>query len=139
MQNITAAEILGIRTKQLRQEHQLTQQTFAHSLTHINNLPLTNVQVSRYEAASRTPDPDIIVGVADHFQVTADYLLGRSQQAYEPHMTYFTQEEQFILKVMKDNPDMKKAIYDICTNPQAAQDSFRMISSIVADHMHHIK
>jgi len=63
--------MIGKRIKQLRQEHGLTQQEFA-SLFNLNDST-----ISLYENDRRMPEYSIIIKIADHFNVTADWLLGR--------------------------------------------------------------
>jgi len=60
------------RIKQLRIEHDLTQKDLAIALS------LTPKMISFYELGQRTPPSDIILKLADIFDVTTDYLLGRT-------------------------------------------------------------
>ncbi len=43
-------------------------------------LALSNSTVSQYEAGRRMPDPDILTRLADHFGVSVDYLVGRTDR-----------------------------------------------------------
>ena len=60
------------RIKQLRVEHDLTQKDLAISLS------LTPKMISFYELGQRIPPSDIILKLADIFDVSTDYLLGRT-------------------------------------------------------------
>jgi repressor LexA len=64
--------ILGKRIKTLREEKDLSQLDFAKILN-INNSTL-----SQYEAGNRIPSDDIKIKIADYFNVSVDYLLGRN-------------------------------------------------------------
>lgn len=64
--------VFGGRLKQLREEAQLTQLDLA------NKLSLVPSTVSQYESNRRAPDTNTVQRIADLFQVTTDYLLGRS-------------------------------------------------------------
>lgn len=65
------SNILGSRLKQLRIEKGKTQKEMA------KDLGTTDVSIGRYEAGAREPKTDILNALADYFDVTTDYLLGR--------------------------------------------------------------
>jgi transcriptional regulator with XRE-family HTH domain len=64
--------------------------TFAHRLKYLRNeynltgeelgqiLNVTKVAISKWETGHRTPDVDMLVKIADYFDVTLDFLLGRT-------------------------------------------------------------
>ncbi|MEC1177307.1 helix-turn-helix transcriptional regulator [Metasolibacillus meyeri] len=64
--------MLGTRLKALRIKKNLTQKQLAEKIN------VTNVSVSGYESGNRTPDTDTLQLIADFFEVSTDYLLGRS-------------------------------------------------------------
>ncbi|MED1563192.1 transcriptional regulator [Alkalihalobacillus alcalophilus ATCC 27647 = CGMCC 1.3604] len=64
---------LGMRLKKLRENSPFKSQKEA-----ANFFELTNYQLSRYESGHSKPDPDLITKFADHYGVTTDYLLGRT-------------------------------------------------------------
>lgn len=63
---------VGTRIKNLREESGLTQLAFAKILN-INNSTLC-----QYENGDRIPSDDIKGRIADHFCVSMDYLMGRT-------------------------------------------------------------
>ena len=63
---------LGKMIKQLRESKHISQKDFAELLG------ISNVVLSRYENDIRKPDYDILEKIADFFDVSVDYLLGRS-------------------------------------------------------------
>nr|WP_256521740.1 helix-turn-helix transcriptional regulator [Halobacillus sp. A5] len=67
-----SANILGDRLRKLREQQNLTQKRAA------TIFGLTNFQLSRYEKGQSNPDPDLIAKFADYFDVSTDYLLGRT-------------------------------------------------------------
>ncbi|GIP35501.1 helix-turn-helix domain-containing protein [Paenibacillus sp. J2TS4] len=69
--------ILGNRIKSLRDQAGLSQKRLAESLG------ISNVQLSRYETGDRKPDPDTIRQIADFFDVSVDYLLGRDSRTHQ--------------------------------------------------------
>lgn len=58
--------------KKLRDESNLTQSELA------NKLNITRSSLSLYELGKRTPDFNTLSKIADFFNVSADYLLGRT-------------------------------------------------------------
>lgn len=66
--------MLKDRLKQLRIEKGKTQKEMA------NDLGTTDVSIGRYELGVREPKTDILNALADYFDVTTDYLLGRSDE-----------------------------------------------------------
>ena len=65
--------MLGKRIKELRNEKGITQSELS------NYLGLTPKMISFYELEQRFPPQDIIIKLADYFNVSTDYLLGRSE------------------------------------------------------------
>ncbi|WP_254434135.1 helix-turn-helix domain-containing protein [Halobacillus sp. Marseille-Q1614] len=63
--------IIGKRIKHLRDRNNLSQKRVSESIG------VSNVQLSRYESGSRQPDYETLQKIADYFDVSTDYLLGR--------------------------------------------------------------
>lgn len=64
--------VLGKRIKKLREKKKLNQIEFSKILN------ISNTTLSQYEAGNRTPSDQIKEKVADYFDVSIDYLLGRT-------------------------------------------------------------
>ncbi|HHP8972438.1 TPA: helix-turn-helix domain-containing protein [Listeria monocytogenes] len=64
--------ILGARIKYLRKRSNLTQGQLAKKMN------LTQASISGYETGDRQPDNEILTRIADFFNVSIDYLLGRT-------------------------------------------------------------
>ncbi|CAM3779325.1 helix-turn-helix domain-containing protein [Alkalicoccus chagannorensis] len=62
----------GQRLKRLRKERNLTQQQLGEKIF------VSKVSISGYESGERTPDTDNLGKLADFFEVTTDYLMGRT-------------------------------------------------------------
>jgi transcriptional regulator with XRE-family HTH domain len=115
-------ETLGIRIRHLRETYRLSQKQLAEALS------LSNVQLSRYELGSRTPDPDTIVKIAKFFNVSTDFLLGMTPSIKEPNPSYESSEaftfyarikevdglEVFINSCL-DSPDLFQTLKEIWT------------------------
>lgn len=65
--------LLGKRIKHLREKNNYSQKRVADALG------ISNVQLSRYESGDRKPDPDTIVAIAKYYDVSTDYLLGKTE------------------------------------------------------------
>ena len=63
--------VIGERIKQLRIENKLTQNEFG------SLFGLYDSTISLYENGKRTPEYGIIMKIADYFNVSIDWLLGR--------------------------------------------------------------
>lgn len=65
--------IFGKRLRKLRKERKITQNELGETIG------VSGRSIGQYETGMRTPDNiDIIVKLADFFQVTTDYLLGKT-------------------------------------------------------------
>ncbi|CAK7067036.1 helix-turn-helix domain-containing protein [Tissierella sp.] len=64
--------MLPIRLKNLRLENNLTQKELAEKLN------MQNTAISKYELGEREPDIETINNIAEFFNVSTDYLLGRT-------------------------------------------------------------
>ncbi|MFC6038394.1 helix-turn-helix domain-containing protein [Paenisporosarcina macmurdoensis] len=58
--------------RKLRKEKKLTQEQLGKIIN------VTKVSVSGYESGNRSPDNDTLQDIANYFEVTTDYLLGRT-------------------------------------------------------------
>ncbi|GGK32982.1 transcriptional regulator [Caldalkalibacillus thermarum] len=66
------------RLKKLRKNHDLTQQKLA------DHLGLKRPTYAKYETGENQPDPDTLKKIADFFNVSVDYLLGRTDDPTPP-------------------------------------------------------
>jgi transcriptional regulator with XRE-family HTH domain len=87
--------VLGKRITALRKEAGLTQEQLAKRLN------ITRSALSQYELGSRNPDYDLLLKIADFFEVTVDYLLGK------PKSVSVVKEEKASYNV--DDPDLQIA------------------------------
>ena len=77
--------MLGKRLKMLRESNNLTQIELGKILG------VGNVTLSQYEKGDRNPDYDTLLRIADYFNVSTDYLLGKTDlknySDYHPVLT----------------------------------------------------
>lgn len=64
--------IIGKNIKKLREGEKLNQKELAKALN------ISNTTLSQYETGQRTPSDDIKIKIAEFFNVSLDYLLGRT-------------------------------------------------------------
>ncbi len=64
----------GERLKLLREAHNLTQKALADQLQTVRST------INKYEKNARKPEYDTLVKIADLFNTTTDYLLGRTEE-----------------------------------------------------------
>jgi transcriptional regulator with XRE-family HTH domain len=92
------------RVRRLRKEHKLTQEELGKKLN------VTKVSISGYENGNRTPDSDTLNLIADVFDVTTDYLYGRSD---DPRLTAKEDKEvdkqvEELLKNLESVPEHRR-------------------------------
>lgn len=99
--------MFGDRLKELRQQRQLTQNEFA------SILGIGRTTLSHYELNNREPDFEILEKIANYFDVSIDYLVGRSNlKNYDEHV--FHSDFQYLSKKLESsNPEIRKIVVDI--------------------------
>jgi transcriptional regulator with XRE-family HTH domain len=65
--------IFGDILKELRIDSGLTQDEFAEKFN------ISGTAISKYETGEREPNFDLLIKLADYFNVSVDYLLGRTR------------------------------------------------------------
>lgn len=95
--------MLGKRLKTLRKEKNLTQEELGRKIN------VTKVSISGYENNNRSPDTETLQNIADFFDVSVDYLLGRTD---DPNPLHKPLPEL----TTKDEKDIAKDIEDIINN-----------------------
>lgn len=97
--------MIAQRLKQLREEKRLTQKELAFELS------IGSKTISDYERESSSPDNDTLMIIAKFFNVSADYLLGLSDERTPPtpkeklsgvQLALFNQTENLNEEQMKD-------------------------------------
>lgn len=73
MMNKLTKNLFGQRLNQLRKELGLNQKQLAEALQ------MNNRTLNHYETGLREPDFDMLIMFADFFNVSTDYLLGRTE------------------------------------------------------------
>ena len=83
----------GSKLKTLRKKSGMTQTDLARRLN------ITKSVVSYYENQERVPSPDVLVRLADIFNVSTDYLLGRNNENKTIDVSGLDDEEIKVLQM----------------------------------------
>lgn len=92
-----AESIFADRIRQLRAEKGVSQQKVADALG------ITKTGYQFYEYGTQSPSFAILPRIADFFDVSADYLLGRSDDPHLPRMDEETKNLFLALRALKGN------------------------------------
>ncbi|MDA7028652.1 helix-turn-helix transcriptional regulator [Bacillus sp. CLL-7-23] len=90
--------MLGDRLRELRESRKLTQDKLAEVLG------ISRGTYAHYEINKRKPDYDTLIQIAEFFEVTVDYLLGK------PKSESVVKEEKASYEI--DDPDLQIAFKD---------------------------
>lgn len=71
------------RIRKLRERNNITREAFAQKIG------VTYAAMSKYETGKRQPDYETLQKIADYFEVSADYLLGREEKPRQSDQTEF--------------------------------------------------
>ena len=112
--------IFNKRLRSLREQHKISQKDFAEILG------VSNVVLSRYENGERKPDYDMLIKIAEYFDVSVDYLLGKSNSVQ------LSDEEEF--KRFKDNPDLERWYKELPENDEEDLEALRAMWEIIKNN-----
>lgn len=95
-----------MRLKELREAKHESQQRLAVMLE------VSQAMISRYELEQTSPDASVIILLAKHYGVSADYLLGLSDDKLPYSKSNLSKKEQEILFLYKrlDSTQKEKAL-----------------------------
>jgi transcriptional regulator with XRE-family HTH domain len=92
------------RLKELRESNSMTQIDLAELLN------VSRQSVGGYENNTTEPPTDIVVKIADIFNVTCDYLLGRTNDKY--NLNLLSSEDNELLLKLYENKDVLLKLYE---------------------------
>lgn len=105
---------LGMRIKKLREQNNISQKDFA------KKIDVSNVVLSRYESDERKPDYDTLEKIADYFEVTVDFLLGRPKTPASSPLQ--KDEEEF--QAFANDPSLQKWYKEL---PKSKEEDLRKL------------
>lgn len=108
--------MLGDRLKKLRNERKITQEKLGKKVN------VTKVSISGYENGNRNPDTETLQKLADFFEVSTDYLLGRTDNnEINNKVTVAGQEITLSPEELKVFEELKKhpiMFHDLASDPE---------------------
>lgn len=85
-----------MRIRELRKAKKVTMKELG------NMIGVAESTMSLYETGKRKPDPETLSRLADYFNVSVDYLLGRDEEQPQPAPKYSTdQRKEIVLKKLE--------------------------------------
>lgn len=96
--------MLGSRLRQQRKQRKLTQEDVAQ------RIGVARTTYAMYEQNSREPDNETLQKLADFFEVSVDYLLGRTDDPSPPEKTSSSHTNIPSWATRKDVRDFKKML-----------------------------
>ena len=96
--------MFGERLKELRESQGMSQTDLAE---HLN---VSRQSVGGYENYTTIPPADIVVKIADLFNVTSDYLLGRTNEKY--NFNELNADDKKILSMLYEDKDTLFKLYE---------------------------
>lgn len=125
----------GEKLKMLREEKDLTQNDLAK---HLN---VSKANISRYELGSRQPNIDTIIIIAEFFNISLDWLLGRSIiknfSSVNNEPRNFKTDDLELLEYIKGTEYIYEMINDIKAAPESRvkilASIWKVINSIEID------
>ena len=93
------------RLKQLRKENGITAKQLAEKLQ------VSESTISLYENGKREPDFKMLLNIADYFNVSVDYLLGKDEQKEKPtENRELSQHDRILLGAYYAQPEIQPAV-----------------------------
>ena len=115
---------LGERIKSLRLDSNLTQAELA------KRLKIARSNISKYEKSQMTPSNELIVKMAEIFDVSTDYLLGRTSDRHRPYYELGAKDIKEIDTLVEDLESQMNAGVSFRGEPLDEQDREVLMQSI---------
>ena len=96
-----------IRIKELRNEKKQTLKQMAEAFGTSNQV------ISRYELGQAEPDFETLIKIADYFNVSVDYLLGRTDKRFTSDKTFTTEQLRLLNAFDALIPPMQEYILEM--------------------------
>jgi len=105
-----------MRLKEVRQQHKMTQKQVAEML----GIPVRTYQ--NYERGVNDPDTDVLLDLADFFDVTVDYLVGYSDIARATYISLSEDESHLVDTYRTLDEPGKKAVITLAEGLSGASE-----------------
>lgn len=120
--SLNAKRWLGLfqyRLKSLREGKRLYQKELA------NELSISRASIAMYESGDRMPPVEVLIKLADFFNVSIDYLLGQDGKKWEEKEKLLCNKSYLIINRLKDElpdlSDIEKEILEQCVKFSLSQ------------------
>lgn len=90
--------MLGLKIRELRKKGKLSQEEFAQIIGYSRPL------IAKWESDERDPDTTTLIKIADYFNVSTDYLLGREDDYGNP---YRSEKENLFVQIRPKKSDIE--------------------------------
>ncbi|OTW73434.1 transcriptional regulator [Bacillus thuringiensis serovar roskildiensis] len=96
--------MIGEKIKELRKNNKITQEQLG------NAIGVSKMAISYFEKGKKSPGRESLEKIADYFNVTTDYLLGRSEdpELSEEENKIVTKEGKNILALIESLPEEER-------------------------------
>ncbi|MCM3699248.1 helix-turn-helix domain-containing protein [Paenibacillus macerans] len=116
------------RLRELRTSKKISQQELS------DRLGLNRATYARYETGDTQPDFDTLKKFADFFNVSTDYLLGRTNSPQSSEQANgFTEDEQAEFEAFINNPEHGIFFKDYLSAPEERREEMRKIWLILRE------
>lgn len=119
---------LSSRLKTLREQKNLSQRKLAKIL---NMAPST---LAMYETSKRAPDYDTLIKIAEYFEITTDFLLGRTDDPAPPAAPQKPSYEEMVLSA-KTMGDASVIIFNLHSADKIDNDEFICLMKTAYKHL----
>lgn len=109
------------RLKELREKEELSRQQLA------DILGVSRASLEYYEKGKRTPDIEVLYKLSEHFNVTADYLIGRTDKC----------GESTDVNAMCRYTGLSEKAVNILTNIKSKEDFIKIINFLIEETDYH--
>lgn len=117
---------LGSRIKGLREKNNISQKDFAVKIG------VSNVVLSRYESDERKPDYDTLHLIADFFEVSIDYLLGRNTVK---NTLSKDEQDEAAFQAFANNPSLQKWYKELPNSKEEDLEKLRKMWDIIKNDL----
>ena len=112
--------IFAQRLKELRKDKRLTQKELGKSLF------IDDTSISKYENEKAMPENELLQRIADYFEVSIDYLLGRSDEKKSILKNKNEENYNTFIEIECDNENLK-------LNKEDIEELFKKLKNIGFD------
>lgn len=102
-------DILAQRLRYLRDGVRLSQVKIA------NIIGTTQASINRYETGQSVPPPKVLLWYADYFDVSMDYIYGRTDN---PQGKLYNYQPELVRQKAENNEELKQFV-EMCFDPQS--------------------